>query len=69
MGQFQIVDFDGAETLVDFGSGAPGGAFCEDRGHLRSRGQIGEAWAPTGMSRWESVRTLRQMPQWVLILQ
>ena len=47
MGQFQIVDFDGAETLVDFGSGAPGGAFVktvvtsgvevrsEKRGHRR----------------------------------
>ena len=69
MGRFQARVFDGAESLVNFGSFATGNPFVKAGVVSGVEVTIREARAPTGMGRREAVRTLRQMPQWAPISQ
>ena len=58
MGRFQAKVFGGAETLVGFGSFAPGNPFMKAGVVSGVEVTIREARAPTGMGRWEAVRAL-----------
>ena len=63
MGRFQLAVFDGAETLVGFGSFASAAAFVMAAATSGIEVTIGEVWAPTGTGRRQAVRALWQTSQ------